>query len=656
MNANTEIAAADELAAWCELRIEDFREAYEACINGTKAATWSVLGGQTPPDGAEFVAQLKRHACREALAFGVLTHLAVRVSQAQVTKNLADKGSADGIVARIARVDVGGHMQALVQGALLRRETLEGLLKVDAATAVVYAGTRAVGTAFLVAPDLILTAAHVVLRADEADFKVALSPGLSFSFRADASGQRVIAYAAGPDALVAYSLPWGRPPDKLFVPPTPGSAERLDFALVRLDRYMRHVDSVDIGSPPRTEARERLVVLGFPGGTAMAWDVGTVSAAGNERLAHEAGTLPGMSGSCCIDVNGKPVALHEGSLRDNTFSNGEPVAKGGENRAICLWAVRNAIPAGARDPLRLRSRAPGLAFRDQGLVQRWAKSGLRFAPANMQPAWIRLVTEAIGVAPEGTGTFPEFHPWFKRDTFESWVEQNIASERSDNRLCVVSGNPGTGKSFLAAILREKVGKHSDVVVISATETTAWSWREAITKWGVALDARGGLRPDAGVTMHDEVPQAAQRIAAHGDRTTQADTVPLFVAIDFDGVASFSLDQESPWLPFMAELLGYQWVRLIVIGAPESVTLGLTDRMQDEELITTLRIRLDHVDEEGFRRFARQLLRKGRASVPSNETDEALQSYRRILNGLSAAPLQTAATVLAAILLKRSVGE
>jgi hypothetical protein len=654
---------ADRLAAWCQLEIETFRRIYVRVSAGTDAALWTELNARlTAGDSSDPMARLRQLACREALRVQVLGELALSVSKVQHELGLSESLDADAIVAEVMNANIGGRMQALVvPGGLLGREAMQGIQAVDSATAIVYRRNVVIGTAFLAAPDLVMTAGHVVLRDNGIggignDYVKQLIDDLSFSFRGNSgSAPAVIAYPAAKDALVDSSLPWGRPPNLLHVSPEDESTRRLDFALIRLDREVRHVMPLDVASPPKPERDESLLILGFPGGTAMKWHVGSVAAVHTPRLNHLANALPGMSGSCCINVDGVPMALHEGSLTSRTFAIDGAQHVVGVNRAMCLWAVRNAMGSGPADPLRKRANSRALEFHDEAMVRRWAKAGLRFAPSGLAQQWVAIVTATLGVAPDEPGLVDDFHPWFRRDTFEAWVDQNATPGDSKNRLCIVSGNPGTGKSFLASILRMRVPDEvKDAVVISATETTAWSWRDAIEKWGVSLSGPGGFRPDAGVAMHDEAPKAAESVAGYGDRQGVF-ARPLFVLIDFDGNASFQTGEEPPWLPFMAELLGYPWVRLVIVGAPEFVTSGLTDLMQDRDQGSPVRIRLEHVGADEFREFSRRLLRKGRPSVPSEELAQAAHSLDRLLGAFAAPTMPTVVAVLTAILLRKSLG-
>lgn len=519
--------AAREVANWCRLEIATFRRLYERWTSGTNAKIWSVLSAEVPPVDEDAIRKLRKTACLEAVGVDVLGPLALSICKVQLEIWPEMTDSANSLIRLIESQNAGGRMQALVApGGLLTRDTLLGALAVDAATAVVYRKDRAtgsndvVGTAFLVAPDLVLTAAHVVLRPLQNAFDPqALADETSFSFRVysgNTGKEPVVAYPAISAPLEATSLPWGVPPNTLFVPPKPGSSAQLDFALVRLDREIRHVSPLDIRSPPSLAANDALVVLGFPGGTAMRWHVGAIAEVGTERIKHHANALPGMSGSCCINVLGQPAALHEGSLASNTFALGGDKGPAGTNRAVCLTAIRNAMLTGPADPLLKGTKSAALDFHDEAMVRRWAKAGLRLAPVHMHDAWRKLVREVAGVGPDEPGAVPGFHPWFRRDTFESWIDRNSKGANAPERLCLVAGDAGTGKSFLASILRARLGG-DEPVVISATETTAWSWRAAIEKWGVEVGG-AGLRPEAGMQMHEEAPRAAYTIAGRAAAT------------------------------------------------------------------------------------------------------------------------------------------
>jgi hypothetical protein len=659
MNAFVDPPQPDELADWYTLEIAEFRRIYEAVTAGRgDVASWAQLEAHiTTPDPAVPARAIMRLAYQEAAGAGpaVVIRLTVAVARAIATREIGSN-VADRIMEEMSRKQIGGHMQAIVQpGGFQTRDTLHGACALDDATAIVYRGESVVGTAFLVARDLVVTAGHVALKSDQHAFYHELADELSFSFRIYESkemSEAVIARPAGKHALVASSLPWGEPPNHLYISPEGVAQNFLDFALIRLDQAISHVDPVDIAKPAMPVATAPLLVLGFPGGTAMRWNVGVVDSMQGVRLKHKVNTLPGMSGSACINVDGKPVAIHEGSLDDNTFSIGGHDKPQTLNRAICLWQIRQAMLAGGKDPLATHQVAAGIGIYSETLVARWARSGLRLAPAHLRAAWSRYVSAAIGVGPESQGPFRPFHPWLRRQPFEQWIDR---AANPTERLCIVNGDSGTGKSFLVEIVRAKTDNSAmDVVHISATETTAWSWQEAIQKWGVEAAVPDTLRPSAGVARHDETPQAAARIASLGGRSEEM-ARPLFVVIDFDGSASFPPGEDTPWLPFMADLLGHSWVRLVVLGAPVSITQDLLDEWADETRLVSTEINLQHLNARDFRAFARQYLHSDGSSEEARaQLDQAARTHATTLAAFPAVQLQTAATVLAAIMLKEAI--
>ena len=71
-----------------------------------------------------------------------------------------------------------------------------------------------------------------------------------------------------------------------------------------------------------------------------------------------------------------------------------------------------------------------------------------------------------------------------------------------------------------------------------------------------------------------VTEAANAVADKA-LTRGSSRAPLFVAIDFEGEASFA-PEESPWLRFMQELLGHAWIRLVILGAPAGIRAELIE--------------------------------------------------------------------------------
>jgi hypothetical protein len=421
---------------------------------------------------------------------------------------------------------------------------------------------------------------------------------------------------------------------------------------------------LDILEPPELQQNDPLVVLGFAGGTAVRWNTGPVDFVNGERLLHKVNTLAGMSGSCCIDGHGKPVGIHEGSLVNSQLGG-----NGNSNRAVRLSAIRIAMCGNGADPLLDKPKSPGFAIFDESLVRRTANAGLRVLPAEDRSRWQDLVRQALDMDPETAGSLPAFHPWFRRADFEDWVD-NSARELppEGQRLFMASGDSGAGKSFLASILRAKLlDALTESVSISATQTTAWSWTDALSKLGILPSDERELRPhDAEVrrVIAEAANQVADKAASRG-----SSRAPLFVTIDFEGEASFAAE-ESPWLPFMQELLGHSWVRLVILGAPAEIRAELVQRqtVADVDRYASAKLAVEPVTRVEFRRWVEMLLAQHQQVVPaegapsadpakelSSLTKLALKSLDAVLVQFPRPELQSACTALVGIMIQRTMG-
>lgn len=201
-------------------------------------------------------------------------------------------------------------------------------------------GSNALGTGFLVGPDLVLTNWHVVERSVNSGLG-----GLSclFDYMSNAQGARPdgTRVALHSDALVDSS-PYSkaeltdRPDD-----PLPADDE-LDYALLRLERPIgaEPADggprgwltlSADAGVPGPGDP---LMILQHPDGAPLklALDTQAILAVNGNgtRIRYATNTDPGSSGSPCFTLDWDLVALHhfgDPAWRDPKFNQGVPVGK-----------------------------------------------------------------------------------------------------------------------------------------------------------------------------------------------------------------------------------------------------------------------------------------------------------------------------------------
>ena len=646
------------------LNTEVFAGIYTAIANGVPAAArWVTLGTSLPPDASPAQADraLIRAACAEADAKGFLDRLAATVVDTETS--VKGRSAADG-GALLDAITSGGEMQAIVDAArgFMSVDVLPAAYQAAQACAAVYQNQTMLGTAFLVQSDLVATAAHVVLATEiDANGKEVWSDklrrGLKFSFRAAPGDPRARdeVFAAPRDTPIAFARPHGDPPNKLRSSLIPPADRDLDFAYVQLARQVTHLREVDISNPVAPEANQNCFVIGFPGGTDLMMDVKQIERvdlpAG--RMLHRINTAPGMSGGCCVGPAGTVIGLHEGAL---------PVTKDGapekdptgkplfHNRAICLANVR-AGQRDAADPLTRRRREQAIELNDPMLVRALYRTGLRFAAPDLTDAWRALVKVMLGMPdlPSDGVVFPAFQPWFKREDLERWID----SRKPVERLCYIYGDEGSGKSFSVEILRAKLSNPAiDLVTLNGTQTSAWSWEEAIAPLFTSHAPQ--FRTEAGAIRYDDVPAIVQQLGVVGSVARTPDT-PLFVAIDFDRVSDGVRFGQSPWLTFIEALAREDWARVLLIGLTDDERDSV-DTILDAIGLGPVLIRLNHLGVPELKEYLKALLRSRGLSLDPPVLAAKIQEIRNqpIFLNQQRPSLQTAETALVAIAFERLV--
>lgn len=295
---------------------------------------------------------------------------------------------------------------------------------------------QARGTGFLVHPEVVLTAYHVVqdLTAQEPDEPVEAAPGSGerlrivfddidvlrngFSVRQDGFAVPVaenwLVHASRCHKLELLN---GLPKDLSEL------QTRLDFALVRLDRVARvGIPPVAIGAGAVVKG-DRIVVFQHRQGQSLAFDRAEVTALHSDwRFEHGVNTEGGSSGSPCFDASYQVVGLHHAG------------------RGLALAADRNrAVP--------LRAVKPAI---DQ------------LGHASSRPAPMLELTEG-----------QPGQPVLGRAETQNWVWQQLQAEQRHTLGCPIlalRGLPGSGKSFTFDLLRSLLPRtHHDVVRLAAGE-------------------------------------------------------------------------------------------------------------------------------------------------------------------------------------------
>lgn len=281
------------------------------------------------------------------------------------------------------------------------------------------------GTGFLVGPQVVLTAYHVIkplLQAPEYDNPIPGSASsLILQFDYLAAGKGTYECVAG-DWLLAHSAQHEKEGnDNLPFDLTDGLQDfehRLDFAALRLARPIgRERGYYNIGESRLPRPDEAVVVIQHPSKDPMRCAIGVAGKLWPEsietRLPHTANTMPGSSGGIVLDEAYRPLGLHQGCVKQN-------------GSAVANVAVPTQRIASLNLPLTITE--------------------------GIDPVW-RI--DATGL------------PVFGRGQLQKLVHTAIVGAL---RVLIVTGGTRSGKSFSTQILRQRVLHSGDVVLHASART------------------------------------------------------------------------------------------------------------------------------------------------------------------------------------------
>lgn len=429
------------------------------------------------------------------------------------------------------------------------------------------------GTVFLVADDVVLTCAHVVEAAAaqigaaaEENRKAAIPKQVMVKF------PNVEVMKRAQDAVEANlhadwdqlpsSPPFGQPPLMEIVNGKASeekAAAHLDYAFLRLANRPHNLTPLNIVSPPTPRETGLNAVIGFPnGGLACCYDSlnGQQYVATAARINYLMNAMPGMSGSPCLDSDGKVYGLHEGTVKPGS---GQPY-----NRAISMERVVASLKAEGAARLFTR-RAAKLWLDDPEARRSWAQSGLLLAGDNGDD-WIAKV-EAVGDPPPNSlQPAPSLHPIFPRNDVTGWVERALSPSCAE-RLLLIGGQFGAGKTFCRHILAGALPADFHRMVYlphdSATNPDRLAVNAALRKAALirppADTLSESVRPIPGRVTHDEVGPLVQ------DLVPVAGSGMLWLFIDFRRGDSWVGETKAFWTSFAAQATAEPSLRLIYVG-------------------------------------------------------------------------------------------
>jgi len=464
---------------------------------------------------------------------------------------------------------VPGRIQSVLrsQGPGLVR-TLTHLIRSARATALIrttscHEKAPTYGTGFLVGPDLVLTAAHVVASLMDGDVPRAGSEqdaSIEFHNQLEGAGMWPVRsrLRPSPDWLISKSPQdgmgaqiGGNPPEQ--------TAKALDYALIQLSEPVgSSIGVVDIVDPPHPHKSDRLTVIGYGGGSECLYDDHVIEEHDlvSHRIRHEVSTVEGMSGGPCLDGDGRAVAIHEGSVK---------VAAPPYNRAVALGAIRASMCSNGHDPLALR---PGTLWGLQSIAARsaWMSYGSSLPDLSEvdRTAWHAFID---ALDPQDS-----FHPVFGRTDFQDWIDEASLSN-STRRIALISGDKGVGKSFLAEILKARVAViRAPVIVVSPELVRTKSLigvLNAVSREAGAKQANLDLlptRPKDGVLKNDVLPDAFNLL----NKLIQAKNAGsfwLFVDVGEDG--NLTQDKIADWKQLVSAAETTTWLRMSMVGINNS---------------------------------------------------------------------------------------
>lgn len=443
---------------------------------------------------------------------------------------------------------------------------------------------QTVGTAFLVADDVVLTNAHVVSmfaavkggRREEVPGEVTvLFPNTRFM----KGSQSPIRVPLHKQWLVWQSSPLGSPPHMAIADTAAVKADamtRLDCAFLRLATQPSGLVPLDVRKPPAPLKTGLNHVIGFPnGGRACVYDAAPEQRYIKDaaRVEHTMNTSHGMSGSPCLDSQARIYALHEGSVKNTV---GESVY----NRAIAMECIIAALPGG---PEMLAPRIGRLWLDNPEVRRAWARAGLRLAG---EP-WLERLQKVGDPHPEAVAERSGFHPLFTRSDVDKWVQEAAASD-SIKRFLRIGGLPGAGKSFCRHTVQAALPDRGHEFVYLPSDAAVNADRLAInqalrqaTKIVTNVGGAGvRVRPMSGSLTLDEIEPLVQALTGAVAATGRL----LWLYVDFGRGEGWAGETEAFWRAFAIRAASEPSLRLIFAGIRATTALDLGRAMPGVESI------------------------------------------------------------------------
>jgi V8-like Glu-specific endopeptidase len=416
------------------------------------------------------------------------------------------------------------------------------------------------GTGFLVRPDMVMTAYHVVRpmlqdgserQGSDRQMKIVFD---DYSILSDGYTERLSGRVLSvPPNWLAYKSAChdeelaGRLPEDLK-----HLDGFLDYALIRLKGVARvGLPPVQLASTGRLRAEDHIHIFQHPSGRALSIDrEQVVEVLGADvRFYHGVNTEPGSSGSPCFDSEYRVVGIHQAGPKNGPASAQNPQER---NRGVPICHLLPVLKG-------------------------------------LEPLSPRLTPIA-----ELTETRPG-HPVFGRSETQDWVWSEL--EKPTRPILALDSYAGLGKTFTYDLLRTLLPTAAhDVVLISATEIAS---REPVAFAAYLLDQlrypRSDLPEDEGDTTalrweRDTLVtelvgrmDAGRRLHAGGAEPSQ----PRGVWILIDDIEKASIGTGSPISAFLYALYAAAgtnpWLRFVLLGFQGDLPAEIRPLAQSHEI-------------------------------------------------------------------------